>query len=39
MRLAAELHPGPLGSYGTTTDPLAVISERGGRGRKGKGWE
>ena len=35
MRLAAGLRPDPLGSYGATPDPLAVI--RGREGREGKG--
>jgi len=50
MRLAAWLHPDPLGSYSAPPDPLAVIKGREagegkkgleiekGKGRKGSTW-
>jgi len=38
MRLAAGLHPDPLGSYSAPPDFLAVI-KGGGREWEGKGWK
>jgi len=34
MRLAAGLHPDPLGSYSASPDPIAVITEWGRDGEE-----
>jgi len=39
MRVAAGLHPDPLGELQRSPDLLAVIRGRGWSEGKGKGWE